>query len=54
MTDLAVRFLGFECATPIWTASGTFGYGTDLGDLCDLAPIGAIVTKGISPRPRPG
>ena len=27
MPNLRVNFAGLECVSPIWTASGTFGYG---------------------------
>jgi dihydroorotate dehydrogenase (NAD+) catalytic subunit len=52
--NVAVRFAGLECASPIWTASGTFGYGKEFAPYYDLATLGALVTKGISPRPRGG
>jgi dihydroorotate dehydrogenase (NAD+) catalytic subunit len=52
--DLRVRFAGLELATPVLAASGTFGYGEELADLCDLSALGAIVSKGLSPRPRAG
>ena len=39
---------------PVMTASGTFGYGLEFEGLLDLARLGAIVTKGLSPEPRPG
>jgi dihydroorotate dehydrogenase (NAD+) catalytic subunit len=51
---LAVRFAGIDCASPIWTASGTFGYGQEFAPYYDLKQLGAVVTKGISPRPRGG
>ena len=52
--SLAVTFAGIECASPVWTASGTFGYGKEFSPYLDLARLGAIATKGISPRPRAG
>lgn len=39
---------------PIITASGTFGYVDELEDFTDIQKIGAIVTKGISLKPRQG
>jgi len=39
---------------PVWTASGTFGYGIEALDLYDISRLGAIVTKGISLKPRKG
>jgi dihydroorotate dehydrogenase (NAD+) catalytic subunit len=41
-------------ANPILAASGTFGYGLDLLELCPPERLGAIVSKGLSPRPRRG
>jgi dihydroorotate dehydrogenase (NAD+) catalytic subunit len=41
-------------ANPIAVASGTFGYGLDLVDLCPPERLGAVFTKGLSPKPRPG
>ena len=39
---------------PIMPASGTFGYGIEYKDFIDLNKIGAIVTKGISLKPKIG
>jgi len=39
---------------PVLAASGTFGYGLDLVDLCPPEALGGVVTKGLSPRPRAG
>lgn len=36
------------------TASGTFGYGEEFSEYVDLEKIGAIVTKGLSLKPRAG
>jgi dihydroorotate dehydrogenase (NAD+) catalytic subunit len=52
--SLAVRFAGLDCASPVWTASGTFGYAAELAPHLDLRRLGAVVTKGISPKPRAG
>ena len=52
--NLRVGYAGLDCRTPIWTASGTFGYAREFTDYLDLATLGAVVTKGISPRPRGG
>jgi dihydroorotate dehydrogenase (NAD+) catalytic subunit len=52
--NLRVRFAGLDCVTPIWTASGTFGYGQEFAPYLDLSDLGGICTKGISPRPRGG
>ena len=39
---------------PVGVASGTFGYGDEFADLCDLENIGAIYTKAITKEPRAG
>lgn len=52
--DLAVHSLGRTWKTPVLAASGTFGYGQEFEGLTDLASLGGIVTKGLSPRPRAG
>ena len=41
-------------ATPILTASGTFGYGEEYEGLVDFSAIGAAATKGITLEPRSG
>ncbi|MGZ3429589.1 MAG: dihydroorotate dehydrogenase [Polyangia bacterium] len=52
--SLKVEFAGLPCASPVWTASGTFGYAKEFAPYLDLRKLGAVVTKGISPRPRGG
>lgn len=39
---------------PVLVASGTFGYGTEYARLIDVQRLGAIVSKGITARPRRG
>jgi len=39
---------------PVGVASGTFGYGDEFAELCDLENIGAIYTKAITLEPREG
>ncbi len=52
--DLSTRVGSLRLANPVLSASGTFGYGLDLADLCPPEALGGVVTKGLSPRPRPG
>ncbi len=52
--DLSVRLGSLQLKNPVLTASGTFGYGTEYGELLDVAALGGIVIKTITPRPRPG
>lgn len=45
---------GLLLASPVMTASGTFGYGTEYSHLFDIQRLGAIVTKGTTLSPRDG
>lgn len=40
--------------SPVFTASGTYGYADEYDDFLDVSEIGAIVTKAISLKPREG
>ena len=57
--DLSVNLaplhpLGLIIRNPVIGASGTVAYGKELGEVSDLALIGAIVCKGITRYPRAG
>ena len=52
--DLTVELGPLRLGNPVLTASGTFGYGLEFQPFLDLGDLGGIVTKGLSPRPRPG
>ncbi|MFN8543079.1 MAG: dihydroorotate dehydrogenase [Candidatus Binatia bacterium] len=52
--DLSTDVGGVRLPTPVITASGTFGYGTEFGGLVDLGAIGAIAVKGLSLAPHAG
>jgi dihydroorotate dehydrogenase (NAD+) catalytic subunit len=52
--DLSVAVGTLRLANPVLSASGTFGYGLDLVDLCPPEALGGVVTKGLSPLPRAG
>ncbi len=45
---------GLLLANPVMVASGTFGYGTEYASLIEIQKLGAIVTKGITLKPREG
>jgi len=51
---LATRVGSLSLANPVLAASGTFGYGLDLVEFCPPERLGAIVSKGLSPKPRIG
>ena len=52
--DMTVELAGIKMRNPVMTASGTFGYGAEFADYLDLESIGAMVTKGLSLRPKAG
>lgn len=52
--DLSLEINNLKLKNPIIAASGTFGYADEYQDYIDLSKIGAIVTKGISLKPRKG
>ena len=45
---------GLRLRAPVLTASGTFGFGDEYRDVVNLAALGAIVTKTVTPEPREG
>ena len=49
MIDTRVRVGSIELSTPVMTASGTVGYGTEFGEYLDFAALGAVVTKSLAP-----
>ncbi|MEO7712506.1 MAG: dihydroorotate dehydrogenase, partial [Gemmatimonadaceae bacterium] len=51
---LAVRVAGLEVQNPIVLAAGTAAYGRELADVVNLAALGGLVTKAVSPLPRAG
>jgi dihydroorotate dehydrogenase (NAD+) catalytic subunit len=52
--DLSVSLGRLRLANPIMVASGTFGYGREMTGFVDLARLGGIVPKTITPLPRQG
>ena len=59
MPDLSIDLApthksGLRLQNPVLVASGTFGYGTEYQKLIDIQRLGAICSKGITPRPRTG
>ncbi len=54
MNPLSIDFLGVTFPNPVVTASGTFNFGKEYAHLYPLSRLGAITTKGTSPRPIPG
>lgn len=54
MIDLSVNIGDLRLSNPILTASGTFGYGSEVARLYDVNILGGIVTKTITRAQRPG
>lgn len=52
--DLSSTLAGVQMTSPVWLASGTAGYGDELGRFFPLSKLGAIVSKTITLEPRPG
>lgn len=46
--DTRVRVGSIELPNPVMLASGTAGYGAELGEYLDLASLGAVVTKSLA------
>ena len=45
---------GLRLKNPVLTASGTCGYGLEFDGYMDVARLGGVVVKGLSPLPRAG
>ena len=54
MVDTRVDLGGLKLATPVVTASGTFGYGFEYLGAVDYSKLGAVTAKGIRLEPWPG
>ena len=53
--DLSVEIGKLKLKNPVMVASGTFGYGEEFHEsIYDISRLGAVVTKGISLKPRKG
>ncbi|OQY20139.1 MAG: dihydroorotate dehydrogenase B catalytic subunit [Desulfobacteraceae bacterium 4572_35.1] len=51
---MAVEVAGLTLRNPVMPASGTFGYGAEFEPYLNLDGLGALVTKGLSLRPKAG
>lgn len=52
--DMRVELGGLGMRTPVTTASGTFGYGTEYLGTLDYGKLGAVTVKGVRKDPWPG
>ena len=51
---LSVKIKDIIFKNPILTASGTFGYGNEIGEFIDIEKLGGVVTKSVTLHPREG
>jgi dihydroorotate dehydrogenase (NAD+) catalytic subunit len=51
---LHTRVAGLSFRNPVVLAAGTAGYGFEIAEVVDLARVGGLVTKAVSPMPRAG
>lgn len=51
---LQINLLGMNLNTPIFAASGTFGFGEEFADFVDLNRLGGVMVKCITLKPRRG
>jgi dihydroorotate dehydrogenase (NAD+) catalytic subunit len=49
-----VELFGVAFHNPVLLASGTAGFGREVAGVIDLDRLGGIVTKAVTPEPRPG
>ncbi|MBO4448193.1 MAG: dihydroorotate dehydrogenase [Kiritimatiellae bacterium] len=52
--DMKVKLGSLGLSSPVVTASGTFGYGTEYTGVVDYSKLGAVTAKGICLEPWPG
>lgn len=54
MTNLAVEFAGIKAKNPVFTASGTCGFGRELNEIFPIDKLGGMMVKGTTLLPRLG
>jgi len=54
LADSRIKIGSVDFKNPIFVASGTYGYGTEVSELADITVLGAIVTKSVTRYPREG
>ena len=52
--DISVDFAGIRLCNPVFTVSGTCGYGDELAEFVDINSLGGFITKSITLKPRKG
>jgi len=51
---MLIKIKDIEFASPLLTASGTYGYGHEVQDLANINEWGGIITKSVTLNPREG
>lgn len=51
---LQIELCGMKLNTPIFAASGTFGFGEEFENFVDLQMLGGVMVKCLTPKPRRG
>ena len=51
---MRIKIKNIEFASPLLTASGTYGYGHEAQDLANINEWGGIITKSVTRHPREG
>ena len=54
MPNLAVEFAGIKATNPVFTASGTCGFGRELNEIFPIEKLGGMMLKGTTLQPRLG
>lgn len=54
VSNLSVNIGSLKLRNPVMTASGTFGFGSEMAGIVDLSRLGAVVVKSTSREPRLG
>ena len=54
MSRLTTELPPLTLQNPIMSASGTFGHGLEMAEMVPPASLGALVSKTVTPEPRPG
>ncbi|WDV47606.1 dihydroorotate dehydrogenase [Clostridiaceae bacterium M8S5] len=52
--DMSLKIKDVIFENPIFTASGTFGFGYEFDDFIDISEVGGVVVKGLTLEPRKG
>lgn len=52
--NLAINIANIPLKNPVMVASGTFGFGEEYSDFYDIQKLGALVTKGLTLKPKNG